>query len=86
VIVVSNTTPLIGLASIERFDLLRRIFGELIIAQAVYAEAVVAGREVGGALCQTPQYWLNLQAAYDLKTAEAAISERLEAVSKLAPA
>jgi hypothetical protein len=49
VIVVSNTTPLIGLASIERFDLLRRIFGELIIAQAVYDEAVVAGREVGSA-------------------------------------
>jgi len=48
-IVVSNTTPLIGLASIQRFDLLRRIFGELIIAQAVYDEAVVAGREIGGA-------------------------------------
>ena len=48
-IVVSNTTPLIGLASIQRFDLLREIFGELIIAQAVYDEAVVAGREVGGA-------------------------------------
>lgn len=48
-IVVSNTTPLIGLASIQRFDLLRQIFGELIIAQAVYDEAVVAGREIGGA-------------------------------------
>ncbi len=48
-IVVSNTTPLIGLASIQRFDLLRQIFGELIIAQAVYEEAVVAGREIGGA-------------------------------------
>ena len=48
-IVVSNTTPLIGLASIQRFELLREIFGELIIAQAVYDEAVVAGREVGGA-------------------------------------
>ena len=48
-IVVSNTTPLIGMASIQRFDLLRRIFGELLIAQAVYDEAVVAGREVGGA-------------------------------------
>ena len=32
------------MASIQRFDLLRRIFGELIIAQAVYDEAVVAGR------------------------------------------
>lgn len=48
-IVVSNTTPLIGLASIQRFDLLRQIFGELIIAQAVYDEAVATGREIGGA-------------------------------------
>jgi len=49
VIVVSNTTPLIGLASIQRFDLLRQLFGQLTIAQAVYDEAVVAGREIGGA-------------------------------------
>jgi len=49
VIIVSNTTPLIGLASIQRFDLLRDLFGELNIAQAVYDEAVVAGRELGGA-------------------------------------
>lgn len=48
-IVVSNTTPLIGLASIQRFDLLKQLFGELYIAQAVYDEAVVAGREAGGA-------------------------------------
>lgn len=48
-IVVSNTTPLIGLAVIRRFDLLRQIFGEIIIAQAVYDEAVVSGREIGGA-------------------------------------
>jgi antitoxin HigA-1 len=40
----------------------------------------------GRALRQTPQYWLNLQAAYDLKAAEAAISGRLEAVSELVPA
>jgi len=49
VIVVSNTTPLIGLASIQRFDLLQQLFGQLTIAQAVYDEAVVAGREIGGA-------------------------------------
>ena len=48
-IVVSNTTPLIGLASIQRFDLLQQLFGQLTIAQAVYDEAVVAGREIGGA-------------------------------------
>lgn len=35
-IVVSNTTPLIGLAVIEQFDLLHQLFGEIHIAQAVY--------------------------------------------------
>jgi predicted nucleic acid-binding protein len=49
VIVVSNTTPLIGLASIQRFQLLEQLFGEIHIPQAVYDEAVVAGREEGGA-------------------------------------
>jgi predicted nucleic acid-binding protein len=49
VIVVSNTTPLIGLASIQRFQLLEQLFREIHIPQAVYDEAVVAGREEGGA-------------------------------------
>ena len=48
-IVVSNTTPLIGLAVIQRFDLLSQLFGKIYIAQAVYDEAVIAGREAGGA-------------------------------------
>jgi Predicted nucleic acid-binding protein, contains PIN domain len=48
-IIVANTTPLIGLASIQRFDLLQKLFSELHIAQAVYDEAVVTGREEGGA-------------------------------------
>lgn len=48
-IVVSNTTPLIGLATIRRFDFLRQLFGEIYIPRAVYDEAVVVGREVGGA-------------------------------------
>ncbi len=48
-IVVSNTTPLIGLATIQRFDLLKQLFGEIHIAEAVYAEAVVRGHEEGGA-------------------------------------
>jgi predicted nucleic acid-binding protein len=48
-IVVSNTTPLIGLASIGRFDLLRQLFGEVYIPEAVYDETIVAGRDEGGA-------------------------------------
>ena len=42
-IVVANTTPLIGLASIQRFELLRHIFGEVNIAQAVYDEVMHQG-------------------------------------------
>ena len=48
-IVISNTTPLIGLASIQRFDLLRQLFGTIHIPPAVYAEAVIHGRTEGGA-------------------------------------
>lgn len=47
-IIVSNSTPLIGFASIQRFDLLKRLFGELYIPQAVYDEVVVAGGDACG--------------------------------------
>ena len=48
-IIVSDTTPLIGLAIINQFELLHHLFGKIYIPQAVYDEAVVAGREEGGA-------------------------------------
>src|SRR5512143_562253 len=38
------------------------------------------------ALDQSPQYRLNLQAAYDLKVAEATIHKQLQAVTRLASA
>ena len=37
----------------------------------------------GRAFNQSPQYWLNLQATYDLKTAERSIGKRLSAVAEL---
>ena len=42
--------------------------------------ALLFGRAFG----QSPQYWLNLQATYDLKTAEAAMGRQLKAVTELA--
>lgn len=48
-IVVCNSTPLIGLAAIGRFNLLRRIFGRITVAQAVWDETVTNGRDQGGA-------------------------------------
>ena len=49
-------------------------------ARPVTAElALLFGRALG----QSPQYWLNLQAAYDLKIAERVIRAQLKAVSEL---
>jgi hypothetical protein len=57
-IIVSHTTPLIGLASIQRFYLLQELFSELFIAQAVYHEAVVDGYERGGAKEVSTADWI----------------------------
>lgn len=52
-------------------------------ARPVTAElALLFGKAFG----QTPQYWLNLQAAHDLKLAQRAIGGRLKAVSEMAAA
>jgi antitoxin HigA-1 len=40
----------------------------------------------GKAFGQTPQYWLNLQAIYDLKIAEGSIGPRLLKIHSIAPA
>ena len=42
--------------------------------------ALLFGRAFG----QSPQYWLNLQAGYDLKTAERVMKDRLRVVRPLA--
>ena len=41
---------------------------------------------LGRALGQTPQYWLNLQASYDLKVAQIEWKDSLRAVRELAAA
>ncbi|MBO9370798.1 MAG: DUF3368 domain-containing protein [Chloroflexi bacterium] len=75
-IVVSNTTPLIGLASIQRFDLLRHLFGEIYIPQAVYAEAVEKGREDGGAKREvSAASWIKVVAVQDRLAVEVLLDE-----------
>ncbi len=44
-IIVSNTTPLIAFSSLQKFDLLNKLFGKLYIAEAVYHEATIAKKE-----------------------------------------
>jgi predicted nucleic acid-binding protein len=48
-IIVSNAGPLIALAKIERFGLLRALFNKIAIPQAVYDEVVVRGKGRAGA-------------------------------------
>ena len=48
-IVVSDTTPLIGLATIGRLELLQELFEEVYIPRAVFDETVTFGREESNA-------------------------------------
>lgn len=48
-IVVSNASPVINLAVIGQLDLLRQLYGQVLIPQAVQAEVVVTGQP--GAFC-----------------------------------
>ena len=75
-IVVSNTTPLIGMAIIERFDLLSQLFGTIHIAQAVYEEVVVAGRENGGAKAEVSSAtWIKTVAVRDQLAVDVLLDE-----------
>ena len=75
-IVVSNTTPLIGLASVGQFDLLRRFYGEIIIAEAVYQEAVAAGHEAGGAKQEVASAsWIQVRAVNDRLAVDVLLDE-----------
>ena len=42
-IVVSNTSPIINLAAVGQLDLLRQLYGQIVIPQAVYVEIVGRG-------------------------------------------
>jgi len=48
--VVANTTPLISLASIGKLELLKDIFGEIIVADAVYNEIKAKQSKVMGTM------------------------------------
>lgn len=59
-IVVSNATPLIGLAMAERFDLLQKLFGLIYIPQGVYDEVVTEGGQRFGTQEVSDAAWIEL--------------------------
>jgi len=74
--IVSNSTPLIGLASIGRFELLHDFFGEIVIAEAVYNETVTQGREKGGAKKEVASAkWVHVRKVKDRLAVEIMLEE-----------
>lgn len=75
-IVVSNATPLIGLASIRQFGLLKMLFGEIIIPRAVYDETVTSGRVRGGAKREVSKAgWIKVVEVHDRLAVELLLDE-----------
>jgi len=56
--VVSNSTPLIALAKINRLDLLKEYFGEIFIPEEVYDEVVRRGEGMPGAVEVARSEWI----------------------------
>ena len=51
-IVVSDASPITNLAAIEQLDLLRQIYGQVIIPEAVFQELTAVGGQHPGAVAQ----------------------------------
>ena len=62
--VVSNTSPIINLAGIGRLDLLRDLYGAIVIPRAVYGEITGFGQHLPGAAEVQAADWI---AVYEVK-------------------
>ncbi len=59
-IIISDTTCLIGLSKIGELDILRQLFGKVIIPPAVYHEVVVLGAGRVGAEAVKQALWIEI--------------------------
>ena len=78
--------------TLEELGLTQSAFSRLIGVSPMRISYVIKGKRpvtaelallFGRVFDQSPQYWLNLQAGYDLKTAEASIGSRLRGIRSL---
>jgi uncharacterized protein len=69
VIVVSDTSPITNLAAIGQLDLLRQIYGTIVIPLAVYREMAAAGKTVPGAIEVQTLAWIQTQTVTDVQRA-----------------
>jgi uncharacterized protein len=71
--VVSDSSPLISLAKIDLFDLLRKLYGTVSISAEVYAEVAAAGSGLPGSSEVSGASWIavtHLRHAVDLTAAQ----------------
>ena len=74
-IVVVNSTPLIYLAAIGRFDLLRSLYSQIIIPAAVYQEVVIQGPGLWGAAETAAADWIECRAVTDRSAVNSLLSQ-----------
>jgi hypothetical protein len=67
----SDASPLISLAAIDRLDLLRRLYNEVIIPEAVRREVVMTAPGAAGAADAAGANWINIRSVEDRTLVEA---------------
>jgi predicted nucleic acid-binding protein len=75
--VMSNTSPLTNLAAIGQFDLLRRLYGDLLIAEAVWEELNAGGQAWPGREEVVGATWIARRAVVN-RPLVTALRERLD--------
>lgn len=73
--VVSDSSPLITLARIRCFDLLRRLYGTIYISAEVHAEVVIHGAGMPGAIQTAHAAWIEVRNVKDTKALADDIAE-----------
>src|SRR5437764_719394 len=74
-IVVVNSTPLIYLAAIGQFDLLRSIYGQIVIPMAVFDEVVIQGAGQWGAAETAAAGWIDRRVVTDRSEVSALLGQ-----------
>ncbi len=69
-IIVSDTSPLINLAAVGQLDLLRQLYGHVIIPQAIYDEIVLAGVGQPGSAEVKDAVWIETRRLKDQALAD----------------
>ena len=68
-IVVADASPLIAMARIGKLDLLRAVFGQLLVPDAVWREVVEAGVEKAGTTDVVAANWIERRSILDSASA-----------------